>query len=252
MNSTYQVSVKGFVWVDGKTLLRGNERGEWELLGGRLEHGEDPVSCVIREFGEESGLTVRVKEIRSPWFYSIGEVRTVLITPFECEATHVPDTLYDQDGGRLHWFTATDLSGLPMPNGYKDTIAGQWPAHSKSIISDEQTAAIRARPKMSLPEFKPIIEFQFLSTEQTILVERVHSRERSSLPECSMDPSVPISTLIEDMLRHRRLTASGPHEFVTVFTTSSDEIRFVYRQRVEEADADGSLTWADPGQFYEG
>ena len=37
-------------------MLLENERGEWELPGGRLEPGETPHACLAREFAEELGV----------------------------------------------------------------------------------------------------------------------------------------------------------------------------------------------------
>ncbi len=34
--------------------------GYWEFPGGKIEPGETPAQCVIREFREEAGLTIRV------------------------------------------------------------------------------------------------------------------------------------------------------------------------------------------------
>ena len=54
----------------GKVLLirkskgRSHE-GEWIGLGGKLEPGEDPVSSAVREFREESGLTLGSVDISS-------------------------------------------------------------------------------------------------------------------------------------------------------------------------------------------
>ncbi|WP_405100576.1 NUDIX hydrolase [Micromonospora sp. NBC_01412] len=50
---------------DGRVLLvRGSDRadfpGVWQLPGGGLEHGEHPEAGVLREFAEESGLSVEV------------------------------------------------------------------------------------------------------------------------------------------------------------------------------------------------
>lgn len=55
----YRVSVKGTVVdQDGRFLLSLEDNGKWELLGGGLDHGEDPVSCLKREILEETGLEV--------------------------------------------------------------------------------------------------------------------------------------------------------------------------------------------------
>jgi 8-oxo-dGTP diphosphatase len=53
----------------GRVLLvrssaRSNHPGTWFLPGGGLEHGEDPAAGVVREFFEETGLTVRVERLR--------------------------------------------------------------------------------------------------------------------------------------------------------------------------------------------
>ena len=49
----FPVSVKGVAVQHGMVLLLQNERNEWELPGGKLELGEDPADCVVREIGEE-------------------------------------------------------------------------------------------------------------------------------------------------------------------------------------------------------
>jgi 8-oxo-dGTP pyrophosphatase MutT (NUDIX family) len=46
----WPVSVKGVVFNKrGEVLLLKNPREEWELLGGRLEPGESPQECLMRE-----------------------------------------------------------------------------------------------------------------------------------------------------------------------------------------------------------
>jgi 8-oxo-dGTP pyrophosphatase MutT (NUDIX family) len=46
---TFPVSIKGVVVQAGRVLLLHNERDEWELPGGKLELGEGPAACVVRE-----------------------------------------------------------------------------------------------------------------------------------------------------------------------------------------------------------
>jgi len=55
----YRVSIKGIVIdADGRFLLSRESNGEWELLGGGLDHGEDPITGLKREIYEETGLEV--------------------------------------------------------------------------------------------------------------------------------------------------------------------------------------------------
>lgn len=55
----YRVSVKGIVINDdGRILLSREDNGMWELLGGGLDHGEDPMVGLKREIHEETGLVV--------------------------------------------------------------------------------------------------------------------------------------------------------------------------------------------------
>ena len=55
----YRVSVKGIVIDDQNRILLARESdGTWDMLGGGLDHGEDPSICLKREIQEETGLTV--------------------------------------------------------------------------------------------------------------------------------------------------------------------------------------------------
>lgn len=55
----YRVSVKGIVFDEqGRVLLSREENDKWEILGGGLDHGEDPITCLKREISEEAGLEV--------------------------------------------------------------------------------------------------------------------------------------------------------------------------------------------------
>lgn len=55
----YRISVKGIAFDDKRRVLLSKEdNGMWELLGGGLDHNEDPIECLKREILEETGLKV--------------------------------------------------------------------------------------------------------------------------------------------------------------------------------------------------
>ncbi|MBR3312821.1 MAG: hypothetical protein IKG18_01645 [Atopobiaceae bacterium] len=124
----FKVSIKGIVAVDGRHLLRMNERGEYELLGGKLEHRDATLANRVRqEFLEESGVVVEPQEIREPWFYVFGD-RPILIVPMVCDAVRIPKALHDQDGGRLEWVGMDQLESIPLPEGYLASIRNEHPS----------------------------------------------------------------------------------------------------------------------------
>jgi len=55
----YRVSTKAIV-VDeaGRFLLTRESDGRWEMLGGGLDHEEDPIAGLKRELTEEAGLEI--------------------------------------------------------------------------------------------------------------------------------------------------------------------------------------------------
>ena len=55
----YRVSVKGIaIDKQGRVLLAREEDDMWEMLGGGLEHQEDPIESLKREVLEETGLKI--------------------------------------------------------------------------------------------------------------------------------------------------------------------------------------------------
>ncbi len=148
---TFSVSVKGVLKVDGRLLLRRNERQEFELLGGRLERTDESLEArLATEFLEESGIEVEVREAREPWLYLIG-TKSVLIVPFVCRPLRIPKCLCDMDGGTLHYVSPDELRDMPL--GYMDTIAGTIPRTSRSA-----PAAPSPKPSMPVPMDRFFVE----------------------------------------------------------------------------------------------
>jgi len=64
-----RVSAYGLLRRDNEMLLCrlsqrvGMNKGHWTLPGGGIDFGEDPEDAVVREFLEETGLTVKVVEL---------------------------------------------------------------------------------------------------------------------------------------------------------------------------------------------
>lgn len=73
------ISVKGVLVQRGRVLVLRNERGEWELPGGRLDDGETPEEALTREIREEAGLTASVGSLVDVWVFEVTPGKEVLI-----------------------------------------------------------------------------------------------------------------------------------------------------------------------------
>jgi len=118
----FPVSIKGVVFVGDRVVLLKNEREEWELPGGRLETGESPPVCVVREIREELAIDVAAEKLLDCWLYEVLPGQEVVIVTYGCR--------YEGDGAvrRSHehsaagQFDLSELDGLQMPEGYRRSI----------------------------------------------------------------------------------------------------------------------------------
>lgn len=124
----FPVSVKGVAFRGGKVLLLQNERDEWELPGGKLELGEDPAACVVREISEESGWQVAAGPLLDCWQYHIGAGQDVLIVTYGCYVHSTGAPVVSHEHQRAGLFLPGQVPALTMPDGYKRSITA-WLTH---------------------------------------------------------------------------------------------------------------------------
>ncbi|GHP00608.1 NUDIX hydrolase [Reticulibacter mediterranei] len=125
----FPVSVKGIVHHNGKVVLLKNERDEWELPGGKLELGEAPEVCVIREIEEEIGLVAQAGALIDAWVYHIFEGRDVLILTYGCITAPFSQITHSPEHKAVGLFSPEEIPSLRMPEGYKRSIAS-WSLHT--------------------------------------------------------------------------------------------------------------------------
>jgi 8-oxo-dGTP pyrophosphatase MutT (NUDIX family) len=118
----WPVSIKGVVLIGGRVVLLRNERGEWELPGGRLERGEEPEACLAREIAEELSLAVQVGPLLDCWRYPVLSGKEVLVVTYGCAplADGAPRLSHEHSAVAL--FSPSEVDALPMPELYRRAI----------------------------------------------------------------------------------------------------------------------------------
>jgi 8-oxo-dGTP diphosphatase len=119
-----------YIKDDGKTLMihrvkKENDmhHGKWNGLGGKLEPGETPEECVIREVEEECGLLIRNPQLKGlltfPAFDGFDDWYVFVYVTTECEGVMI-----ESEEGILKWIPDSDLLQLPLWDG--DKIFLKW------------------------------------------------------------------------------------------------------------------------------
>jgi mutator protein MutT len=122
MAMAFPVSIKGVLLDGARVALLENERGEWELPGGRIEVGEQPAECLAREFAEELGIAVAVAAIIDCWVYEVLPGRHVVIVTYSVHRGDDGELRVSAEHRRCGWFAVAELDRLPMPEGYRRSI----------------------------------------------------------------------------------------------------------------------------------
>ena len=118
----FPVSVKGVVFVGDRVVLLKNERAEWELPGGRLEAGESPSVCVVREIREELAIDVGAETLLDCWLYEVLPGREVVIVTYGCRYAGDGVVRMSHEHSAVGLFDVAEIAGLPMPEGYRRSI----------------------------------------------------------------------------------------------------------------------------------
>lgn len=113
------VSAVALIDRDGRILLAQRPEGKsmaglWEFPGGKVEAGETPEACLVRELHEELGIETWDSCLAPLTFASHSYPDFHLLMPlFACRKWNgIPQA---REGQTLAWVKAKDLRDYPMP-----------------------------------------------------------------------------------------------------------------------------------------
>lgn len=113
--------VRGVVFDDAGRILLGQraDNGQWGLITGILEPGEDPVPGLLREILEETAVVAEAQRLVSvdavgPTRYPNGDVCHFLTLVFRCRFVSGKARVNDDESLAVGWFLPEDFPDL-MP-----------------------------------------------------------------------------------------------------------------------------------------
>ena len=111
----FPVSVKGIVCIDGRIVLLKNERGEWDLPGGKLGRNEELEAALEREMEEELGIVVQVEALLHAFRAAIQQQINVLIVVYHCTTNARAEELrLSGESFAIGLFRPEELESLPL------------------------------------------------------------------------------------------------------------------------------------------
>ena len=109
--------------------------GKWVGIGGKLEDGESPEDCLLREVREECGITLSSYAFRGivTFVSDVWGTEYMCLYTAECEGEEISDC----SEGELHWIEKERVSSLPMWEGdrvFFDLIEKNEPFFSLKLV----------------------------------------------------------------------------------------------------------------------
>lgn len=94
--------------------------GKWEFPGGKVEQGETPEACIVREIKEELNIVIQPIEQMTDSFYDYGTIQITLL-PFL--ARYISGEIILTEHQNYNWLLRSELESL------------DWAAADKSLVN---------------------------------------------------------------------------------------------------------------------
>lgn len=121
------VAAAALIDVDGRVLICQRPEGKqlaglWEFPGGKVEPGETPEACLIRELEEELGIQV-AKACLAPFVFASHEYESfhLLMPLYLCRKWE--GQVQNREHKAMAWVKPNKLSDYPMPPADEPLVA---------------------------------------------------------------------------------------------------------------------------------
>jgi len=120
-----RITTKAIIYRNDSVLLVQDNKGKWEMPGGKIDFNEKPEDTLRRELHEELGFKdITVKNIVHAWTFSVvheeGEYQFIVLV-YEVVSNDT-DVNKSDEHVRYEWIPINKVDALDMREGYKQSI----------------------------------------------------------------------------------------------------------------------------------
>ena len=127
-DASFQVSAV-YCFFDGKMLIlkranhKKSEPGKWGVPAGKIEHGEDKVSCAMREMKEETDVDLSpeklsfVKEVHVVW-----DEAHFSFNIFRYEFDELPEISINYESSEYQWISSDEIDLYDLVRDERECI----------------------------------------------------------------------------------------------------------------------------------
>lgn len=93
-----------------------NERGKWEIPGGKVDKGESLEEAVVREVKEELGIEIKVEKLLTVSNHILADENQHWISPtYICSIVSGTPTIQEPEKcEQIGWFSIEDTQSMPV------------------------------------------------------------------------------------------------------------------------------------------
>jgi len=122
------MAAKALIFIDKKFLIikRGSNEDvyaeEWDIPGGKVKFGENPIESLKREVKEEAGIQIDVKKPIDIWtfFKNKGKTQVIGVT-FLCNFIS-GDVALGKEHIDFRWISPNEIGNYKIHEGIKATL----------------------------------------------------------------------------------------------------------------------------------
>ena len=120
----FPVSLKVIIVDKNRVLFLKNERGEWDLPGGKINFSELPKSCLIREVYEETRLKLKNLELVDFLNLKFNNVPVCVVLYKSILKSSKPIEI-SYEHFEYNFFDRSEIYKINCPKQFKEIIANQ-------------------------------------------------------------------------------------------------------------------------------